>query len=474
VLLLAAAVGGAQSMQGEAWENPISAPNESPLRPAGVAATDAAVSLGPASVDDAARLQQLLDYNTGGAVPMRNGFLRQAPEWTLRVGADIAVSEAHVEHVRGLLLSDGDGVVWTARSHIDDAYAFRIHLADVSLPHGTKIWVYSLPESTTLGPFGSDQVGPGGDLWLPALEGSDIVVEVRLDAEALRRGEHLQLVLGEVMELFDVTDRRSKAWTDCDVDATCVTSGTLSMIDDYYNAVAHLYFIEAPYAYICSGGLVNDTDPGSFIPYLLTANHCFSTQTVASTLVSYFDFRSSVCNGPEPSLGSVPQVSGSTLLASDSISDFTFVQLSGLPSGANYFLGWTANPPAAGQQMHRVAHPAGTAQKYSRGTFNATGGIVCTGVDRPYFHYSSAVEGSTTGGSSGAPVILDVGGGQIVGQLRGKCHYATWDECDYGTFNWIDGAFGTTYQYISGWLIGTIFSDDFESGSTSAWTYAMP
>ena len=72
---------------------------------------------------------------------------------------------------------------------------------------------------------------------------------------------------------------------------------------------------------------------------------------------------------------------------------------------------------------------------------------------------------------------MDTNGGQIVGQLYGTCHYTTWDNCDYGTFNWVDGAFGTTYGYVSSWLevsSDPIFYDGFETGNTNAWTTVVP
>ena len=108
------------------------------------------------------------------------------------------------------------------------------------------------------------------------------------------------------------------------------------MISDYYDAVAHLWFMVGGGGYICSGGLVNDTVNGSWIPYLLTANHCFSTQASATSLNAYFDYRSSTCNGAAPPLGSVPRVVGSTLLATNPSTDFTFVQLNANPTGDNY------------------------------------------------------------------------------------------------------------------------------------------
>jgi len=61
------------------------------------------------------------------------------------------------------------------------------------------------------------------------------------------------------------------------------------------NAVARIIFTRDGSSYACSGTLVADTDTASVVPYFLTANHCISTQTSASTMQSYWFYRSSAC-----------------------------------------------------------------------------------------------------------------------------------------------------------------------------------
>ena len=225
--------------------------------------------------------------------------------------------------------------------------------------------------------------------------------------------------------------------------------------------------------FLCTGALIADQGQTG-TPYLLTANHCFDNQASATSLTAYFDYRTDACNGTTPSLSSVPSVPGATLLATGVESDFTLVQLSALPSGTNHFLGWTATRPSEGAVLHRVSHSAGLPQHYDSSVyFGAVGGVGCTQLPRDQFHYSTRLEGSNTGGSSGGPTVLDQNGGQIVGQINGICFLGAFDDCVADSFDQMDGSFEWTAQQVTPWL-GTepgasIFADGFESGDTSSW-----
>ena len=50
-------------------------------------------------------------------------------------------------------------------------------------------------------------------------------------------------------------------------------------------------------------------------PYLLTANHCFSTQASATSLEAFWQYRTATCNGAYPPESEFPRTLGSTLLA---------------------------------------------------------------------------------------------------------------------------------------------------------------
>lgn len=419
----------------------------------------------PAAVTEAALLAELAAQPVAPGTPYRNGFARSVAASRVEVPAGGPL--AALAEVGAVREPSAGTVAWMGRFVVEEAYAFRVRLADVELPKAARIWIYA--GDAVLGPYGHELLDPEGGIWLPPAPGGEAVVEIELPAEGGLTGAALGFTVGEVMELVrDPLDGsiEPQVWTDCDVDATCVSAVSLPVVEVLREAVARLSFVVGSSSFLCSGGLLNDTDDSGFRPFLLTANHCFDTQSSASSLVAYFDYRSSTCNGAAPSLGSVPSVAGATLRATSPASDFTLVELSANPSGTAWFLGWTTFDPTSGQAMYRVSHPAGTAQKFSASSFTGSAGLVCSGLPTTDFHYSAGTTGSTTGGSSGAPVTD--ADGHVLGQLLGVCRFPTWDDCDYGTYNYVDGAFATTYPHVQQWLDAVVCEDGFEPDDSAA------
>jgi hypothetical protein len=428
--------------------------------------------LAPARQAAPSALEALATQPVVPGVPYRNGFARTVPPEERRRVAIPAGATARTPVAAGEIRSGSDGISrgigsgdagaatsWVGRVVVEGSYAFRVLLRDVHLPEGVEIWLDA--GATHLGPYGLELLDPDGNLWLPPVPGPEAVVEIVLPPAATEPPAPSAFTLGEVMELVagpqalgpEPFGLEPKVWTDCDVDAQCVDTNTVATIDQLEDAIALLTFVDGGVSYQCTGGMLNDTDTSDFRPYLLTANHCFDTQASASSLVAYFDYRTASCNGTAPSLGSVPSVAGATLLASDPTSDFTFVELSGNPSGLTWYLGWTASYPSAGETMNRVSHPEGTPQKFSQSSYEGDAGLLCTGLSTTNFLYSGTTVGSTSSGSSGAPVTVDVSGdARVVGQLLGACHTDPWDDCSYETYSNVDGAFAVTYPNISQWL----------------------
>lgn len=406
----------------------------------------------PAAQVAAATVESIRNQPSLPGVPYRNGFSRSGAERRVEVAP--ATLRWVGEEVGAVVPTSSSTASWYGRFVVEDAYAFRIMLRNLHLPKDGRIWVHA--GDVQLGPFGRELLDPEGNLWLPPAPGPEVVVEIELATGDGGDASHLSFTLGEVMELLEDsvgTSVEPAVWTDCDIDAMCIDTATLATIDELREAIARLSFVEGAFSYLCTGGLLNDKDPTGFRPYLLTAHHCFGSQTVASSLVAYFDYRTDGCNGTVPSLWSVPSVAGATLLATGATSDFTLVELSGVPSGNTWFLGWTTADPTSGSSMERVSHPEGTAQKFSASSFTGSSGIVCGGLPTTDFHYSQVYVGSTAGGSSGSPVTQNYGGDPlVVGQLLGACHYSVWDDCSYSTYNNIDGAFSSTYPYVKYWI----------------------
>ena len=413
--------------------------------------------LRPAATAAPERLAEIVAWNAARRLPARNGFARPLPQPRRIAFAAAGLKGAAGELAGGVYAWPSfDRVAWGAEVRVERAYRLRLHLARVRLPAGTRLWVHGDGESA--GPFGLELRGPAGDLWTPSVAGAAVRLDVEIPAEALAEKAEVEEAFGfdldRVAEIVPVAGEEAEpslgfaagALGACNVDATCVGREALGSLDTYRKAVARLHFMSGDNGFLCSGGLLNDADPRTAIPYLLTAHHCLSTAEEAATLEAFWDYATRGCDGASPGLGQVPRSQGADLLASGSASDFTLLRLRQIPRGRT-FLGWNADRAAvaAGTRLHRLSHPGGRTQSYAATRVDLAA-PTCAGP-RPRFLYSVIETGGTFGGSSGAPVV--VANGQVVGQLLGGC--GSPDDCDPRQFT-VDGGFAATYDEVRDFL----------------------
>lgn len=203
----------------------------------------------------------------------------------------------------------------------------------------------------------------------------------------------------------------------CNLDANCYSENAQER-----NAVARMLFTKDGGSYLCTGTLMNDTQ-NSFKPYFLTANHCISTQTVASSLETRWFYRSPSCNSGTLQSSTVRKTGGAQLLYASGNTDTAFMLLNDTPPGGTLFAGWSANTVAAGTSVVGLHHPSGDLLKISFGAVNSqancqptTGsGFQCSGTSGNYYRVSWS-QGTTEGGSSGSALFQ---GGYVVGTLYG-------------------------------------------------------
>ena len=203
----------------------------------------------------------------------------------------------------------------------------------------------------------------------------------------------------------------------CNLDANCYSENAQER-----NAVARMLFTKNGGSYLCTGTLMNDAQ-NSFKPYFLTANHCISTQTVASSLETRWFYRSPSCNSGTLQSSSVRKTGGAQLLYASGNTDTAFMLLNDTPPGGTLFAGWSANTVAAGTSVVGLHHPSGDLLKISFGAVNSqancqptTGsGFQCSGTSGNYYRVTWN-QGTTEGGSSGSALFL---GGYVVGTLYG-------------------------------------------------------
>jgi hypothetical protein len=448
-------------------KEPVQAPP--PLQLAAGAAPAPAGRLGAASENARDQLDALILWNRQRHEPVQNGFARLlAAPVAVRLPQDLAAPPARKPFAGGYLAAaPGGGLAWGAVVQVDAAYRLRLHLADVSLPAEARMWVYGRSDKPV--EFGPGLRGPQGDLWTPSVAGDRLYFEIQLGPGAARGDA--TFTFDQVLEIVRLGDAsvpamsaviRPEVNTGCLVDASCVTAADWAPIDTVRRGIAQLFFIVNGQGFVCTGGLLNDK-AGDFIPYLLTANHCISSQATAGTLDAFWDYFTPSCGGPFPDESQLPRSVGAALLATGArpgASDFAFLRLNSAPagSGGRAFLGWNAIPGviAQGTYLYRVSHPVpeGTIlpQGFSVTTVNTSPGACGGGLPQPTFIYSQAYLGDVFGGSSGSPSML--ANGQVVGQLFGACGptAGNYPGCDASDAI-VDGSFAATFPFVSTWLL---------------------
>ncbi|HEY3390841.1 MAG TPA: T9SS type A sorting domain-containing protein, partial [Prolixibacteraceae bacterium] len=195
---------------------------------------------------------------------------------------------------------------------------------------------------------------------------------------------------------------------------------------DAKHSVCRMTFNDTKFEYFCTGFLVNNVKEDG-TPYFQTANHCISTGTEAATLVTYFNYENSTCTSTDASLKQT--LSGATLKATNSYSDFTLLLLNEYPPATYlpFFAGWDASSrnPQKGTGIH---HPEGTPKCIALAnnpptTYPATlqwtdANNVVISTSAANTHWDAIFNvGATEGGSSGSPLFDD--NKRVIGQLHG-------------------------------------------------------
>lgn len=351
----------------------------------------------------------------------------------------------------------------------DGAGAIRLHVQGFSLPKNAALYVYSRG-GEAYGPYTGTGPNNDGDFWTTSVFGSEAILQVRFsnrptDAQ-LRRVSLRVTEIGLITRQFagdlagilptELDEKADKAnWPcgnqSCIVDASCTN---VAIANPAKLAMAKLEWISGRFINTCTGGLIADNHPtlGNF---LLTANHCFSKNTVAKNVSFYWRYATTGCNATCPTNTSWPfKTTGATVSASNAQGDFTLVRLNANPPAGSIFLGWTNAPVAntAGAGLYRISNPIFGPQVYSQHNVDTTAGT-CQGWPRGRWVYSRDITGAIDGGSSGSPVLN--ASSQIVGQLSGTCGTASSEVCLSGPGEnnaTVDGALAYYYPTVQPFL----------------------
>ena len=330
----------------------------------------------------------------------------------------------------GVYAQIGGMNVWRYEISCPDAFSLGVMFSTFDVPEGAALYIYSPDKSRVRGAFTQINKKEDGQFTLADFKGNSLIVEYDEPVSPAYEGG---VVIGAVV----------KAYQDfASVDRTRIQINCPEG-DDWQiqkHAVCMITFSDSRYAYYCSGSLVNNVREDS-TPYFLTANHCISTSAEAGTLVAYFNYEMSGCETNDAALDQ--SVSGSTLMATNSYSDFTLLKLSEDPleSYEPYFAGWdaTGGSSTTGTSIH---HPQGSSKCIAL-DYDPTVSVNYAvqwddgSTSQANSHWEVAYDaGVDESGSSGGPLFND--SKRIIGQLHGG-------DDDYSLF----GKFSLSWDYRS-------------------------
>jgi hypothetical protein len=387
-----------------------------------------------------------------------------AKDWPLQIGIGRGMPAPYSDKVELSALEwfglndGGKAAALTVTS--PGASALRLALSVAAMAEGIEIRFFNMetPEKV-FGPYTAKELLRGVNnqqadpFWSPVIEGDTIGMEIFL-LEG-RYPDELSFSIPKISHLWmSVLKSAQKNLNDiglsgsCNVDIACNTQGWGT---DGNSVVKYIYTTPGGNTGQCTGTLLNDKDPSTYIPYFLTASHCIDTQSAASNMNTYWFFQRSMCGGAAPT-SVTQQTGGATLLSNSTTADYSFMQLNDTPPPGAVWAGWSAGTISPGTSVVGIHHPMGDLKKISIGNANGYapyGGNVDGIGNWIRVTWSSGV---VEHGSSGSGIWISSGGSHyLVGILTGGNCYScsTASQPDWYV------RFNKTYGSISQWLGST-------------------
>ena len=309
--------GLAPSLDVRTWTTPLSAPPNIRLAPVDVAARMAE--------DDVNNANKDVPYRFGEEVPVQ---------------IDAAVDGQWDQ------LSDGSWL-WRVEITGRDAESLNLIFDRFVVPPGARLFLHT-PNGEQLGAFTDYNMQASETLATMVTGGDTVTVEYHEPANAAFAGD---LRIGTVVQgyrsIFDKT--ADKAFGDsgsCNVNTICPDSAG-------WEAQIRSVVILIDGGAFCTGVLLNNT-ANDETPYILTANHCGGG---VSNWLFVFNWDSTTCPDPGTEIPQSDSVSGGSVVANRSDSDFYLVETNNpIPSTYNpYYAGWiTAGRSPSGRSASTI------------------------------------------------------------------------------------------------------------------------
>ncbi len=296
------------------------------------------------------------------------------------------------------------------------ARAMRVALQLATAPAGLAFRFSGTADSGGAFATAGATVVADGLFWSPTVTGDVLSIGVRAapgaDLSALQlvipRVSHLVVDGADLNPLTNKAAKGVGAAGSCNIDVACVVPSTTAFIN-MTRAVVKIGFVQDDgRSYVCSATLLNDSVQ-SYTPYIFTANHCINNARTARTLNTYWFFDAVSCG----SLTATPTVhltGGAAMLGRSQDRDWALLRLNEVPPANAYFAAWRAEALTAETTISSIHHPSGDLKKWSQGRY-LRDSYVDYDEALGYFSDVTWTQGTTEGGSSGAPLLTFLSSG---------------------------------------------------------------
>ncbi|HEX4780395.1 MAG TPA: hypothetical protein VH301_06555 [Usitatibacter sp.] len=322
--------------------------------------------------------------------------------------------------------------------------------------------------------------------WSPITDGDTQTVEFFMpagvdaaEAPRLVGASHLYTTIASGLKATGLGQAET-----CEIDVKCSSLFSDAAFDKMRNSVARMVFNKNGTTFLCTGQVLNDTDPSSQLPWFISGNHCFENtslplasssemQTVASSLTTLWFFEAVTCSVPSD-LTNPPSVQvsgGAKFIYNDPGDDTLLLRLNGTPPAGSFYAGWNAAAIPVGAQVVVVHHPEGDVKKVAQGhviAYSAAQPDPVGGASTP-FSEVMYFSGTTEKGSSGSGLFTFDG---TEYQLRGTLYGGGADCSALSATDWysrFDQAYPALAQYLSPAGTNVDYSDQWFNPAESGW-----
>lgn len=285
--------------------------------------------------------------------------------------------------------------IWRIALNSKDALSMNVIFDQYVLVPGDQVFIYNEGRTDVIGPFTHLNNKSWQGLATLPVTGETIIVELRQRQPNLAKKSILRI--GQVTHGYrDIFGYAKRVYEKDLGDAGACNNNVICPEGDPWRCeISSVGIIVVGGSGACTGTVLNNHAQDER-PLFLSANHCGTNVT---NWVFRFNWDSPTCsptaNGPTNQ-----SVSGATLLASSSGSDFALMELSSaIPANYNvYYSGWDATGDMPSNQTG-IHHPSGDVKKIS---FDNNPAQQATYGGAPCWNITNWEDGTTEPGSSGS------------------------------------------------------------------------